>query len=387
MLKFGQLFSRQVKTNRPIVSNLLVPVTTTIRGFGITSHHFSNLKDQFAKQGTISGYGYKFSQEMKKIEDSLYKKIGYVEEEKKCGKALIVDVAGTITSDFSTWALIAFKQVLSSASITSVTWEQMRAPMGIPKCDHFMKLFEHQSVRDQWYYLYGKYPDLEDAKRLTLLYNILHVESKYSDISIGTKLAIDDVVASQGFKIGVTTGFERKIAEKFLEPAMMKFGLKLHSIVTSDEIKHGRPYPDGVYKNLQQLGIDRNHQESNIIVKVDDTNPGIAEGMGAGAITVGVWQTSAYLGFNDPNDHKHLDNEELKCRALQSITTLSKSQPHFMVPDIQYVPGIIRYIRYTKGHGINIYRLPKISDIDFDNYLNICYPHWVVKNLQYLIKT
>ncbi|MEM7022791.1 MAG: phosphonoacetaldehyde hydrolase, partial [Pseudomonadota bacterium] len=64
------------------------------------------------------------------------------------------------------------------------------------------------------------------------------------------------------------------------------------NLVCADDLPEGRPGPLGMYKCFVDLVV---HPPS-AVVKVDDTEPGIAEGMAAGCLTVGVTLTGNYVG-------------------------------------------------------------------------------------------
>ena len=67
-------------------------------------------------------------------------------------------------------------------------------------------------------------------------------------------------------------------------PVAAEQGYVPENCVCSDDVEFGRPGPEAMYKCMQHLGI----QEPSTMLKVDDTAPGIAEGVAAGCVTVGL---------------------------------------------------------------------------------------------------
>ena len=55
------------------------------------------------------------------------------------------------------------------------------------------------------------------------------------------------------------------------------------TVITSDQIKHGKPAPDMIYKACEQLNINSNH-----VVLVGDTQNDIDAGKSAGCTTIGI---------------------------------------------------------------------------------------------------
>ena len=91
---------------------------------------------------------------------------------------------------------------------------------------------------------------------------------------------------SHGLKIGTTTGYTRSIMDQVL-PLVKAQGFEADFVVCSDEVSEGRPAPLGIYKNLVELGV---HPTSQAL-KIDDTAPGIYEGLNAGCPTVGLTES------------------------------------------------------------------------------------------------
>ncbi|MEM7526029.1 MAG: HAD-IA family hydrolase, partial [Pseudomonadota bacterium] len=67
-------------------------------------------------------------------------------------------------------------------------------------------------------------------------------------------------------------------------PLAADAGVAPDCVVCADEIKAGRPAPDGVHANMAHFGVT----DPAEVLKVDDAAPGIAEGVNAGAGAIGI---------------------------------------------------------------------------------------------------
>ena len=94
-------------------------------------------------------------------------------------------------------------------------------------------------------------------------------------------------------KIGSTTGYTRPIMERLL-PAAAAQGYAPDNLVCAGDLADGRPSPLMMYKCF----LDLNVWPAGAVVKVDDTKPGIAEGIAAGTWTVGVTLSGNGVGLS-----------------------------------------------------------------------------------------
>jgi phosphonatase-like hydrolase len=103
-----------------------------------------------------------------------------------------------------------------------------------------------------------------------------HVEETFSALRAG------------GIKIGLNTGFSRNIADVII--ARLGWEKKIDILVASDEVSHGRPYPDMIQKIMQELGVE----SAENVAKVGDTEVDINEGIRAGCTYVIAVTTGAF---------------------------------------------------------------------------------------------
>lgn len=198
-------------------------------------------------------------------------------------KAAIFDWAGT-TIDFGSFAPMgAFIKALDEFGIT-VTIEQARAPMGSAKWNHIQALLQMPEVSSQWVETYGKAPSNADVDQVFKVFVPMNetVAADFADLIPGTRETIASLRA-RGMKIGSTTGYTRSIMQHVL-PVAAAQGYQPDNLVCSDDLLEGRPGPLGIYQCMIDLAV---YPPSDIL-KIDDTAPGISEGVSAGCVTVGL---------------------------------------------------------------------------------------------------
>src|SRR5699024_2453123 len=78
-------------------------------------------------------------------------------------------------------------------------------------------------------------------------------------------------------------------------PKAKEHGYITDSIVTSENVPAGRPFPWMCYKNAMNLGV----YPMNHIIKVGDTISDIQEGINAGCWTVGVLKGSSSIALKE----------------------------------------------------------------------------------------
>jgi phosphonoacetaldehyde hydrolase len=198
-------------------------------------------------------------------------------------KAAIFDWAGT-TVDFGSFAPMGVFIKAMAAFGVDITVEEARAPMGAAKWDHIHALLQMPQIASQWVSKYGKDPTDADVNAIFKVFVPMNetVAADYADLIPGTLDTIADL-RGRGMKIGSTTGYTRSIMQHVL-PAAAAQGYCPDNLVCSDDLIEGRPGPLCIYKCMVDLAV----YPPAAILKVDDTAPGIAEGVSAGCVTVGL---------------------------------------------------------------------------------------------------
>jgi phosphonatase-like hydrolase len=91
-----------------------------------------------------------------------------------------------------------------------------------------------------------------------------------------------DSLRKKGIKVVIDTGFSRDIADTIIERLQWHTNNLIDYSVTSDEVKHGRPYPDMIQKAMAKFKITDPAQ----VTKVGDTPSDLMEGMNANCSNV-----------------------------------------------------------------------------------------------------
>ncbi len=198
-------------------------------------------------------------------------------------KAVVFDWAGTVI-DFGSFAPMgAFVETFAKFGV-EVTIADARKPMGLPKRAHISAMLAEPHIAERWAAAQGKAPDESAIDQVYALFVPLNEEVvvDYCTLILGT-LETVAYLRAKGLKIGSTTGYTRSIMERVL-PIAAGQGYTPDNLICADDLPLGRPTPIGMYKCFLDLMV----YPASAVIKVDDTEPGIAEGVAAGCITVGL---------------------------------------------------------------------------------------------------
>lgn len=253
-------------------------------------------------------------------------------------KAVVFDWAGT-TIDFGSFAPMGvFVEAFAKFGV-DVSIEEARGPMGMPKWDHIDAMLKNPRIAAEWEKAHGHAPGKADVDEVYAVFVPMNEEVvvKYATLVPGTKDAIDRLRA-QGLKIGSTTGYTRSIMERVL-PVAARQGYEPDNLVCADDLIEGRPGPLGMYKCFVDLGV---HPPSAII-KVDDTEPGIAEGVAAGCVTVGVCLSGNYAGLT-PDALAKLSESEVQALRSRVADRLTAAGADYTIDTVAGLPALVEQL-------------------------------------------
>lgn len=250
-------------------------------------------------------------------------------------KAIVLDWAGTTIDYGSTAPAVVFVQVFARKGVP-ITVDEARGPMGMYKKVHIRKITELERVRQQWQQVHGRAPNETDVEEMfqefvPLQMNVL---AEYADLIPGTLDAVKDFRA-RGLKVGSTTGYSREMMD-LVEPEAAKRGYAPEATVCATEVPEGRPAPYMCWQNLLKLQV----YPPEATVKVDDTTPGIDEGLNAGMWTIGLAKTGNEIGLMAAEITK-LEPAELKAKLDRAYAKLSQAGAHYVVDGIWDVPAVL----------------------------------------------
>ncbi len=253
-------------------------------------------------------------------------------------KAVIFDWAGT-TVDFGSFAPMGvFVKAFSKFGI-EVTIEQARAPMGAPKWDHIRAMLDNPDIADQWRSTHGAAPGDADVDKIYAVFVPMNEEvaAEYATLVPGCREAVEEL-RSMGLKIGSTTGYTRSIMERVL-PVAAEQGYAPDNLVCSDDLSEGRPGPLGMYQCFVDLAV----YPPPATIKVDDTTPGILEGVAAGCVTVGVALSGNAVGML-PEDLAKLPEEEVMTLREHATKILKDAGADHVIDTVADLPALVKQL-------------------------------------------
>ena len=254
----------------------------------------------------------------------------------KSFKAVVFDWAGTMV-DYGSFAPMGAVQRAFAEFGIEVTIAEARTPMGMPKWDHIHAMLALPRIAAQWQAKFGHAPADADVDQVYKVFVPMNeaVAADYATLVPGAKQAVDDLRA-MGLKIGSTTGYTRSIMEHVL-PVAARQGYSPDNLVCSDDLPEGRPGPLGMYKCM----IDLVAYPPAAIVKVDDTVPGIAEGVAAGCLTIGVALSGNEVGLT-PDEVAALSEPERAARRDAAAKILRDAGANHVIDTVADLPALLR---------------------------------------------
>ncbi|TCP60505.1 phosphonoacetaldehyde hydrolase [Rhodovulum bhavnagarense] len=250
-------------------------------------------------------------------------------------KAAVFDWAGT-TIDFGSFAPMGvFVKAFAEFGIEA-TIAQARAPMGSAKWDHIRAMMDMPAIAAQWAAKYGAAPTDADVDKVYKVFVPMNEEvvADYAKLVPGTVEMVENLRA-RGMKIGSTTGYTRSIMERVL-PRAAEQGYAPDNLVCADDLPEGRPGPLGMY----QCFVDLVAYPPHAVLKVDDTAPGIAEGVAAGCVTVGVALSGNAVG-KTPQELAAMSAEEVDALRAKATEILRAAGADHVIDTVADLPALI----------------------------------------------
>jgi phosphonoacetaldehyde hydrolase len=260
-------------------------------------------------------------------------------------QAVVLDWAGTVM-DFGCIApAIVFVEVFKRHGVP-ITMEEARAPMGVHKRVHVQRVLQLDSVRQRWIEKHGKAPNEIDVDKIYA--DAVPMQLKcLSDYSAMIPGALDSVKAlrKRGCKIGTTTGYTTEMMKINLRDAA-KQGYEPDSTVCASEVPAGRPYPYMCLQNVINLGVS----PVEACVKIDDTCPGVEEGLNAGMWTIGLSVSGNEVGLSLKAWKKLPKTEQARLRG-GAAARLRQAGAHYVVDSIADIMPCIDDIEARLARG------------------------------------
>jgi len=250
-------------------------------------------------------------------------------------KAAVFDWAGTMI-DFGSFAPMGvFVKAFEHFGIT-VTIDEARAPMGAAKWDHIRAMMDDAGIAAQWQKKYGHAPTDADVDTVYGVFVPMNEEvvADFATLVPGALEMVENLRA-RGMKIGSTTGYTRSIMERVL-PVAAAQGYEPDNLICADDLPEGRPGPLGMY----QCFVDLVAYPPEAVLKVDDTAPGIQEGVAAGCVTVGVALSGNAVG-KTPEELAALPSDEVERLRSKAIRILKEAGADHVIDTVADLPALI----------------------------------------------
>lgn len=260
-------------------------------------------------------------------------------------QAVVFDWAGTMV-DFGCRApVLALLEVFAEAGV-EVTEAEARRDMGRAKRDHIRALLAAPRVAEAWRARHGQASEEADVDRLhdAVEPKMRAAARDCAALIPGAASLVADLRA-RGVRIGSSTGYTRAMMTDIL-PLAGDQGYAPDVVICAGETAEGRPSPLMMWKALVDLGA----WPARACVKVDDAVVGIAEGLEAGAWTIGLSASGNGVGLSEAA-LAGLPAEDRAARVAASAKALSDAGAHYVVETIAELGPALAQIEARIARG------------------------------------
>jgi phosphonoacetaldehyde hydrolase len=253
-------------------------------------------------------------------------------------QAAILDWAGTVVDHGSRAPMGAFVRAFGEFGV-AISIADARGPMGMAKWDHIRAVGQAPAVASAWRAKHGRDFNDTDVDAIFRVFEPMNVAAvrDHADLIPGAVEAIA-ALRARGLRIGATTGYTRAIMAE-LAPIAAAAGYAPDLTVCAGDLPAGRPSPLMLWYAMAKLGV----WPAATVVKVDDTAPGIGEGVAAGTWTVGVTLTGNEVGLS-AEALSRLSEAERAAHRARAGAVLTAAGADFVVDSIADLPAVVAAI-------------------------------------------
>jgi phosphonoacetaldehyde hydrolase len=262
-------------------------------------------------------------------------------------EAIILDWAGTVVDYGSVAPTTIFVEAFKQAYEFEISLSEARIPMGMGKWDHIATLGKLESVASRWHSQFGRAMSEADIDHIYQTFMPLQ-KAKVADraMPIPGALEVINRLKQQNIKVGSCSGYPRQVME-VLVSAAADYGYQPDHWVASDDIKAGsRPGPWMALENVNALGIKK---VANCI-KIDDSAPGIEEGLNAGMWTIGLALSGNAVGLTE-QEWQACSAEQKQQLTRQAYHSLYSAGAHFVVDSLADIETVLMQIDAKLSRG------------------------------------
>ncbi|GAB7126679.1 phosphonoacetaldehyde hydrolase [Silvimonas sp. JCM 19000] len=261
-------------------------------------------------------------------------------------QAVIFDWAGTIV-DFGSFAPTQVLVEAFAGFDIELTLDEARGPMGVGKWQHIEALAAHPAIAPRWQKRFGRPLCAEDVDALYQAFMPLQIArvGHYS-WPIPGALEMVERLRAAGVRIGSCSGYPRQVMNALLPLARERGYVPDTAIAADDLAAGGRPGPWMALASVLELGVD----EVAACVKVDDTVPGIAEGIRAGMWTVGLSASGNEVGLTF-EQWQALSPAEQLARTAPAEQKLRDAGAHYVIDTVADLWPVLQDIAWRRSRG------------------------------------
>jgi len=263
-------------------------------------------------------------------------------------KALVLDWAGTAV-DFGSLAPARTMQRLFAKLDITLTEQETRQHMGLPKKEHIRGILSIPRIRDAWSKLRGSVPGDADVDEMYAEFIPMQFSClvEYSAVIPGVAEAVESF-RRRGLKIGSTTGYTRAMLDLLLKTSGQQ-GYTPDCSLTPEEVGAGRPHPFMMYESAVRLQV----YPLAAIAKIGDTPADIREGLNAGAWSIGVAGTGNSIGLS-ADEFFALPEAERESRLAAARAELQNAGAHYVIDTLADVHAVLDEIdAQLKAAGVS----------------------------------
>lgn len=263
-------------------------------------------------------------------------------------QAVILDWAGTVVDHGSRAPMGAFVRAFAEFGVT-ISIADARGPMGMAKRDHIREVGRSPNVDAGWKAAYGHAMSEAEIDRVMAVFEPMNVASveAHADFIPGA-LATLEILRARNIRVGATTGYTRPIMN-VLAPIAAAGGYAPELTVCAGDLPAGRPSPLMMWHAMAQMGV----WPAATVVKVDDTTPGIGEGVAAGTWTVGLSLSGNMCGLS-AEELAPLDETARNAIRMRATSEMMASGADLVIDSLADLPEAISHIESWMAAG----RLP-----------------------------
>ena len=262
-------------------------------------------------------------------------------------QAVIFDWAGTVV-DFGSFApTTIFVEAFRREYDFDISLAEARVPMGLGKWDHIKAVGELPEVSQRWQDKFGQPMQKEDIDKIYQTFMPLQIAkvAEHADLIPGAKAVIDGL-REEGIKIGSCTGYPRVVLDALI-PTAKENGYSPDCAVATDDLAvGGRPAPYMVLQNMIELAVT----DVKACIKVDDSVPGITEGLNAGMWTVALLLSGNEAGLTQ-TEFEQADEATLAGARAKAIDAFAHSGAHYQIDTIADLPEVVADIKRRLAAG------------------------------------